>query len=148
MVRATGWLIIVALALAAGCTTPPVAPEQPHWGEPYADVPVPEEYRPYHTPPFKRQDGAEGRRVFGTYAYRSPGPELEEPHRVVGWYKAMMPAYGWEFQTEDEGSAPGHMRIRFRKGDDQLVLRLHPDQNVRGTERYSVLVVAMNPPYE
>lgn len=149
MIRISVLLVTVTLLmLAAGCkTTGPRQNLGHEGGEAYADVPVPGNYTEYDTPPFKRQDGAGGKRIFGRYAYRSTDG-LDTPSRVVKWFKDELPAQGWELQTEESDDDKGTMEVRFKKDEDLLTLALEPDSRVQGTERFSVLTVEMNPQYD
>jgi hypothetical protein len=140
-------LMVPVLLLVAACVTTPEGP-QSVWGEPYDDVAVPEGYLPYDNPAFKREDGADGRRIFGRYSYRSPGETLDSAERVLNFLKEAMPEHGWEFMVESLDTQRGTMSVRFQKGPDQVLMRLAPDRRVRGTGRYSVLTVEMNPQYE
>jgi len=133
------------LLLLAGCRTVEPTPDTP-WGEPYADVAVPENYGPYNTPPFRRDDGADGRRIFGRYAYRSAAG-LDKPSRVADWFKTELPKQGWASQLDELDDEKGTMTLRWQKGDDKLVLRLAPDTLFNNSDRFSVLTVEMNPPY-
>jgi hypothetical protein len=40
------------------------------------------------------------------------------------------------------------MMARFKKGDDQVLLTLAPDQRVQASERFSILTVEMNPKFD
>jgi hypothetical protein len=135
------------LALLAGCSTTKHKNLGHEGGEAYADVPTPANYSAYDTPPFKRQDGANDRRIYGRYAYKSTDG-LDSAKEVAGWYKEAMPKDGWEFQTEEVDEAKGTMSLRFKKADDQLLLKLQPDERTTGSERFSVLIVEMNPQYD
>ncbi|MCB9893064.1 MAG: hypothetical protein H6839_01285 [Planctomycetes bacterium] len=138
----------VGLPLAtAGCSTTKPKNLGHEGGEVYADVPAPANYEPFDTPPFKRQDGAGGKRVYGRYAYRSTNG-LDSSKRVADWYKKALPDEGWELQTEEVDDAKGTMKLLFKKNEDQLELKLNPDDRLQGSERYSVLIVEMNPQYD
>jgi hypothetical protein len=140
--------LVVVFALLAGCkSTGPRKNLGHEGGEPYADVAVPTNYEPYDTPPFKRQDGAEGRRIYGRYAYKSTGG-LDSAQKVASWLKSRLPSEGWEFQTEEVDDAKGTMSLRFKKDDDQVLLKLAPDERMQGSERFSILIVEMNPQYD
>ena len=139
---------VLVLALLAACKSTGPRPNLGHeGGEPYADVAVPENYEAYDTPPFKRQDGSGDRRIYGRYAYKSKGG-LDSAQEVASWLKSHLPSDGWEFQTEEVNEAKGTMSLRFKKNDDQVLLKLAPDERTQGSERFSVLVVEMNPQYD
>jgi len=139
--------IILLFLLVAGCKTTAHVNVGHEGGEPYADVAVPANYEAWDTPPFKRQDGSGGKRIYGRYAYRSTNG-LDSAQKVADWCKANLPKDGWEFQTEEIDDAKGTMSLRFKKADDQVLLKLSPDERVSGTERFSILVVEMNPQYD
>lgn len=138
---------LCVLLLAAGCSTTTQKNLGHEGGESYADVPMPAGYEPYDTPPFKRQDGSEGRRIYGRYAYKSTGG-LGSAQKLADWYKKTLPGEGWELQTEEVNDSKGTMALLFKKADDQLSLKLSPDEKFQGTERFSVLIVEMNPQYD
>jgi hypothetical protein len=140
-------LLTLVLLLVAGCPSTQKGPVA-EWGEPYDDVVVPAGYSPHDTPAFKRQDGGQGRRIYGKYAYRSAGPELDSPERVLEYVKAEMPKQGWELMVESVNTQRGTMTARFQKGDDQVLLRLEPDRRIQGSDRFSIYTVEMNPQYE
>lgn len=140
-------LSLFVLLLTAGCQTTGTKNVGHEGGETYADVPVPANYEPYDTPPFKRQDSDSGRRIYGRYAYKSTGG-LDNARKVTDWLKKNLPAEGWEFQTEDVDENKGTASVRFMKGDEQLLIKLAPDERVQGSERFTVLVVEMNPQYD
>jgi hypothetical protein len=133
------------LLLLAGCHNPPKPPDTP-WGEAYTDVVVPENYQPYNTPAFRREDGADGKRIFGRYAYKNV-KGLDKPGALAAWFRIELPKHGWENQLDDVNEEKGTATLRYQKGDDKLVLRLAPDTLMSSSERFSVLVVEMNPPY-
>lgn len=135
------------LLLAAGCSTTKHKNLGHEGGEVYADVAAPAGYEPYDTPPFKRQDGDDGRRIYGRYSYKSTGG-LGSAQKLADWYKKTLPGDGWELQTEEVNDSKGTMKLLFKKADDQLSLKLTPDERFQGSERFSVLVVEMNPQYD
>jgi hypothetical protein len=148
MKRAAVILSVLTLLIVAGCkSTGPRKNLGHEGGEAYADVVVPENYVEYDTPPFKRQDGASGKRLYGRYAYRSTDG-LDSASEVQEWLKAELPKQGWELQTEELDDAKGTMSVRFEKDEDILLLELAPDDRVQGTERFSILTVEMNPQYD
>lgn len=145
MTKNLTWLTLCLVLLLAGCKTT----QQPklEWGETYSDVVVPQEYTPYDTPPFKRQDSVDGKRIYGRYAYRCKSG-LDNPKNLAAWFKTALVAKDWEHQVDDINADKGTMTLRYKKGEDQLVLKLAPDQLVNKSERFSVLTVEMNPPYD
>jgi hypothetical protein len=146
--KGTLTIAFLFMILLAGCQSTGKTKNLGHeGGEPYADVAVPVNYEAYDTPPFKRQDGAGDRRIYGRYAYKSKDG-LDSATEVAGWYKEALPKDGWEFQTEELDEAKGTMSLRFKKADDQLLLKLAPDERTSGSERFSVLIVEMNPQYD
>lgn len=134
------------VVVLAGCQTPPPREPDKPWGEPYADVVVPESYKPYNTPPFRREDGADGRRIFGRYAYKST-KGLAKAGELAAWFKIELPKQGWQNQLDEVDESKGTATLRYQKDNDKLVLRLAPDQLVDNNERFSILIVEMNPPY-
>jgi len=138
---------LVVLLLVAGCQTTPKQNLGHEGGESYADVPAPANYEPYDNPPFKRQDSEAGRRIYGRYAYKSTDG-IDNSRKLTDWYKKNLAAEGWEFQTEDVDENKGTASIRFKKEDEQLLIKLSPDERVQGSERFSVLVIEMNPQYD
>jgi hypothetical protein len=140
-------LLGLAVLLLAGCPTTQTGPVA-EWGEPYDDIAVPSNYEPHDNPAFKRQDGAQGRRIYGRYSYRSVGDGLDSPERVLEYVKEEMPRLGWELMVEEVDTRRGTMSARFQKDDDQVVLRLEPDRRIQGSDRFSVFTVEMNPQYE
>lgn len=140
-------LVLVALVFAvAGCKTTGGTTKS-QWGETYADVVVPGHYEPYDNPPFKRTDGADGKRVFGRYAYRcSKG--LDNVADLAAWFKKELPKQGWEHQLDEVDADKGTATLRYKKKDDQLVLKVAPDNLVNKSDRFSILTVEMNPPYD
>ena len=142
------FLGIVAILVIAGCKTVP--PAAPGWdgGEKYADVVVPSNYEPHNDPAFKRQDGADGKRIYGKYSYRSKGDGTDDPKAVQDFLKANMAYEGWELMVESIDEPAGKMMVRFKKADDQVLLTLGPDTRVRGSDRFSILVVEMNPKFD
>lgn len=145
MTRNLCLVLLAFLLLAAGCKT--TAPSKVEWGETYADVVVPAAYEPYDTPPFKRTDGADGKRIFGRYAYRCT-TGLDKPAELAAWFRKELPRQGWEHQVGEVDESKGTLSLRFKKDGDQLVLKLAPDNLVNKSERFSVLTVEMNPPYD
>ncbi len=145
MSKSLCWLTLCLLMLVAGCKTT----NQPkiEWGETYSDVVVPADYTAYDTPPFKRQDGADGKRIFGRYAYKNK-LGLDNPKSLAKWFEKELGAKGWEHQVDDMDADAGTLTARYKKGDDQLVLKLAPDQLLNKSDRFSVLTVEMNPPYD
>ena len=146
----TKYLVITTLFVllfAAGCSTTKTVNLGHEDGEAYADVPAPANYEPFDTPPFKRQDGSNGRRIYGRYAYKSTNG-LDSSKRVADWYKKTLPSEAWELQTDDVNDTKGTMKLLFKKGEDQLQLTLNPDDRFQGGERFSVLIVEMNPQYD
>lgn len=144
VVLLTSLLVLLAVA---GCKTTPTVNKGHEGGETYGDVPVPGNYEPYDTPPFKRQDSDSGRRIYGRYAYKSTGG-LDNARKAADWFKKNLPAEGWEFQTEDVDEDKGTAEVRFKKADETLLVALAPDERVQGSERFSVLVIEMNPQYD
>ena len=138
---------LIVLLFVAGCSTTKHVNLGHEGGEAYADVPAPANFEPFDTPPFKRQDGSGGKRVYGRYAYKSTNG-LDSSKRVADWYKKSLPGEGWELQTEEVDDAKGTMKLLFKKDEDQLELKLNPDDRMQGSERYSVLIVEMNPQYD
>lgn len=138
---------LLVLLAVAGCKTTPKENLGHEGGETYKDVPIPANYEPYDTPPFKRQDSDSGRRIYGRYAYKSTNG-LDDAGKLTEWLKKNLPAEGWEFQTEDVDQNKGTAAVRFKKGDEQLLVKVAPDERVQGTERFSVLVIEMNPQYD
>ncbi|MBE7490793.1 MAG: hypothetical protein HS108_03370 [Planctomycetes bacterium] len=137
-------LVLLLACMAVGCKT--TGSPKSEWGETYADVVVPASYQPYDTPPFRRTDGANGRRVYGRYAYRHE--TLDDPASLAAWFKKELPKKGWEFQVEEINADKGTFTLRFIKGDDKLGLKLAPDTRLQSSDRFSVLVVEMNAPYD
>mgnify|MGYP001256624209 CR=1 FL=1 len=137
---------VFAILLVAGCATTKHTNKGHEGGEAYADVPVPSNYEPYDTPPFKRQDSESGNRIYGRYAYRSTDG-LDSSKEVADWCKKNLPREGWELQTEEVNDEKGTMKLLFKKGDDQLELSLAPDDQLQASKRFSILIVEMNPQY-
>lgn len=137
---------VFALLLLAGCATTKTVNKGHEGGEAYADVPVPANYEKYDTPPFKRQDSDSGNRIYGRYAYRSTDG-LDSATEVADWFKQNLPRDGWELQTEKTDEEKGTMSLLFKKDDDQLELKLTPDEKLQGSQRFSILIVEMNPQY-
>jgi hypothetical protein len=137
---------VFAIVLLAGCATTKTVNKGHEGGKVYADVPVPENYEPYDTPPFKRQDSESGNHIYGRYAYRST-KGLDSSKEVADWFKSSLPHEGWELQTEDVNDEQGTMKLLFKKEDDQLELSLAPDEHLQGRDRFSILIVEMNPQY-
>lgn len=144
MTRTISFLTLGLLLFVAGCHTPPAKTNE--WGETYQDVVVPENYKPHDSPPFKRVD-RDGKRVFGTYSFKSSSG-LDTPSKVAAWFKTQLPNHGWENQLDDIDDTKGTLKARYKKGDDQLVLKLVPDEKVNNSERFSILTVEMNPQYD
>jgi hypothetical protein len=142
------FLGLVAILLVAGCKT--VQHDGPPWdnGEAYTDVVVPGNYIKYNDPPFKRQDGAGGKRIYGRYAYRSKGNGVDDAQKVLDFLKGNMAHEGWELMVEEAKPDAGTMMARFKKGDDQVLLTLAPDRRVQASERFSILTVEMNPKFD
>jgi hypothetical protein len=140
------FLGIVAILVIAGCKT--VERDTPEWGEPYTDVVVPGNYVKHDDPAFKRQDGADGKRIYGKYSYRSKGEGLDDPKAVQEFLKGNMAYEGWELMVEELNESAGTMMVRFKKGEDQVLLTLAPDKRIRGSDRFSILVVEMNPKFD
>lgn len=139
-------LLLLAFVFAAvGCKTTGGTKSQ--WGETYADVIVPADYVAYDSPPFKRTDGADGKRIYGRYAYRCSNG-LDKAGDLAVWFKKELPKQGWEHQLDEVDADKGTMTLRYKKKDDQLVLKLAPDNLVNKSERFSVLTIEMNPPYD
>lgn len=148
MKRISLLFMMAALLVFAGCRATAKRENLGHeGGEPYADVPVPDNYIEYDIPPFKRQDGADGSRIYGRYAYRSTDG-INEAAEVYAWFSRELPGHGWEYQIHELDDSGQTMTATFTKGDDQLQLNLEPDNRVRGTERFSILTVEMNPQYD
>ncbi|MBZ0136855.1 MAG: hypothetical protein K8I27_10820 [Planctomycetes bacterium] len=138
---------LLVCLFAAGCSSTKKINKGHEGGESYVDVPVPANYEDYDTPPFKRQDSEGGRRIYGRYAYKSTDG-IDSAREVTAWFTKNLPAEGWEFQTEDVDENKGTATVRFKKGDEQLKIELSPDERVSGSERFSVLVIEMNPQYD
>ena len=138
---------LVLILLIAGCESTQIENKGHEGGETYTDVPVPSNYEPFDTPPFKRQDSESGRRIYGRYAYKSTDG-LDDARKLTDWFKKNLPGEGWEFQTEDVDEDKGTADVRFKKGDELLQIKLSPDERVRGSERFTVLVIEMNPQYD
>jgi hypothetical protein len=138
--------LLLALLIIAGCKTTGTK-ETPAWGDPYTDVVVPGNYEAHDNPPFKRQDGADGKRIYGRYSYRSTGTATDSPTGVLDFLKANMVQDGWALQTEEVNEEAGTMKVQFKKDDDVVQLTLTPDKRVQSDERFSVLIVEMNPKY-
>lgn len=148
MKRAAILLTVFTLVLVTGCrTTGPRENLGHEGGEAYADVPVPEGYTEYDIPPFKRQDGAGGKRIYGRYAYRSTGG-IDKASGISRWFREELPMHGWDLQTDELDDEANTMSARFEKEDDILLVTLEPDNRKRGTERFSVLTIEMNPQYD
>jgi hypothetical protein len=147
MAKALVLTSMFVLLLVAGCKSTPTVNKGHEGGEAYLDVPVPANYEPYDTPPFKRQDSTAGRRIYGRYAYKSTDG-LDNARKLADWFKENLPAEGWVLQTEEVDEKKGTAGVRFQKEDEQLLITLAPDQRVQGSERFSVLVVEMNPQYD
>lgn len=148
MKRAAVLFTVLALVVLAGCKSAGPRENLGHeGGEAYSDVPVPLNYVEYDNPPFKRQDGATGKRIYGRYAYKSDDG-IDKATRVLTWFKDELPNQGWTLQTEELDDDAGTMSARFKKKDNILLITLAPDDRVRGTERFSVLTVEMNPQYD
>ncbi len=148
MKRISLLLVMGALLVFAGCRATAQRENLGHeGGQPYADIPVPDNYVEYDTPPFKRQDGADGSRIYGRYAYRSVDG-IDDAAEVYGWFSRELPRHGWTYQIHLLDESKQTMSATFIKDDDQIQLNLAPDQRVRGTERFSILTVTMNPQYD
>ncbi|MBX3474984.1 MAG: hypothetical protein KF754_11425 [Planctomycetes bacterium] len=145
MTRNLSLLLLVLTCLVAGCKT--TDKTKVEWGETYTDVVVPAGYEAYGTPPFKRTDGADGKRIFGRYAYRNK-EGMDKPSRLAAWFKKELPKQGWEHQVEEANDEKGTMTLRYIKNDDRLVLKLAPDNQLNKSDRFSVLTVEMNPPFD
>ncbi len=140
-------LLLLAFVFAAiGCKTTGGGPKSV-WGETYVDVVVPLDYEPHDNPPFKRTDGADGKRIYGRYAYRNT-KGLDKPAELADWFKRELPKQGWEHQVDELNTDKGTCTLRYKKDGDQLVLKLAPDNLVNKSERFSILTVEMNPPYD
>jgi hypothetical protein len=142
--------LLALLLFAAGCTTTPKNLGH-EGGKPYADIPVPSNYAAYDTPPFKRQDSDAGKRIYGRYAYKSTDG-LDSAAELATWFSRNLPAEGWQLQTEDVDDAKGTMTLRYIKGEgddaETLKLALSPDKRVQGSDRFSILIVELNPQYD
>jgi hypothetical protein len=139
--------LLLAAASLGGCRSTGSGEPLP-WGPPFDDIVVPPNYQPYDNPPFLRTDSADGRRLFGRYSYRSTGEGLDNASRVAEFLRDSMANDGWELMVEEIEERRGNLMMRFRKGDDQALLKLYPDRRVRGSARYSVLEVVLNPQFE
>lgn len=148
MKRVSVLFVLATLMVIAGCKTTGPRQNMGHeGGEAYADVPVPDNYVEYDVPPFKRQDGADGSRIFGHYAYRSTDG-IDQANEVYTWFVRELPSHGWEYQVHDLDETAETLSATFIKGDDQLRIELAPDTRARGTERFSILTIKLNPQYD
>lgn len=141
MTRALALLAFAAMVLVAGC----VSPERPptvEWGEPYADVVIPAGFDRHDNPPFRREDGSGGARIFGRYSYRAK--ELVQVENVASFMKEELPKQGWTFVDEQIEADQGTYQGRFEKDDDKLDIDVRPDRAASGAVRYSILTVTMN----
>ncbi len=139
------FLLLLTALVIAGCKT--VETRTPEWGETYADVVLPANYVPHDNPPYKRQDSADGKRIYGRYSLRSKGDGFDDPRKVLDFLKGSMAHDGWELMLENLDEEKSTMMARFKKGDDQVVLTMTPDRRVQGSERFSILTVEMNPKF-
>ncbi|MHC4839582.1 MAG: hypothetical protein ACYTDT_01295 [Planctomycetota bacterium] len=139
--RVFGLFVITVLIFAAGCKSTG-ADKTFEWGPAYEDVSVPEYFEALNTKPFIRND-----RDYGKYFYRSTDGLLR-PNKVSKWFRNNLSEDGWEFQEEDSDDAKGNMTLRFIKGDDQLTIKMNPDERMSANERYSVLTIEMNSQYD
>jgi hypothetical protein len=145
MTRNLCFLALGLLLLVAGCKTVPKDPQTP-WGEAYTDVVVPENYHPYDTPPFKREDSPAGKRIFGRYAYKNVNG-MDKADKLAQWFQIELPKHGWTNQLDEIDLEKGTATLRYQKDEDKLVLKLAPDTRFNSSDRFSVLVVELNPPY-
>ena len=146
MTRAFGLLLVSLLVLLAGCKSTGPKPDI-EWGDPYADVVVPGNYEAHDNPPFKRQDGSDGKRIYARYAYRSNNG-LDKASRVAAWLKENLPKQGWKHQVDEADEAKGLLTARYIKGDDKLQVKLAPDKVKHSEEGASVLTIEINGQYD
>jgi hypothetical protein len=66
---------------------------------------------------------------------------------VLNFLRDSMANDGWTLMVEEHDDRRGTMSARFSKGADQVVLSLAPDEIVRGSPRFSILTVHLNPQY-